>query len=121
MHTWIDAQSIDKILKLAHGEAHTYVKNKLRKEKPMAHANTLWMQNRYISNVKTIILVRITSITMADLRPLLLGKEHITYVAATTKLDTIGRWVVLTDDIHRTEAIQTITTKLTETLTLKVS
>jgi hypothetical protein len=108
----IDAQSVNTMLKVAHGKAHTYVKNKIQKGKPTAYDNALRIQNRYISKVKTNILIGITRVTVADLRPLLLGEEHINYVAATTKLDTMGQWDVLTDNTHRIEVIQMIMTKL---------
>jgi hypothetical protein len=93
----IDAQLVGKMLKQAPNKAHMYVKNELRKENPEAYANTIRIQNQYITKVKTIILVGTTRLRMSDLRPLLLGGQHIHYVAATTKLKTIGRWDILTD------------------------
>jgi hypothetical protein len=41
----IDTKLVDKMLMVAHDEAHMYVKNKLRKDKPTAYANAIRIQN----------------------------------------------------------------------------
>jgi hypothetical protein len=90
----IDAQSTDNLMKNTYRDTLTEVKNCMHKEKPRSYMNALRLQNRYITNVKTIPIVGITKITMANIRPLLLGNEHIQHVAATNKSATIGRWDV---------------------------
>ena len=87
----IDAQAVDTMMKTLYPETNGYVKNKLWKEKPKAYISALRIQNRYITNVKTIPLVGITWTTMADIRPILLADPNIQFVAATSKIDSIGR------------------------------
>jgi hypothetical protein len=97
----IDAQSVDTMMKTMHRDTLTYVKSKLRKDQPKAFVSALRVQNKYITNVKTIPLVGITRTTMTDIRPILLAEENIQYVAATRHIDSIGRWDIITDDAHR--------------------
>jgi hypothetical protein len=49
---------------------------------------------------------------MTKLRPLLLAEPNIQYVTATRKMDTIGRWDILTDEKNHPAVIQTIKDKL---------
>jgi hypothetical protein len=112
----IDAQSVDTMMKNTYRDSNSYVKNKLRKENPKSYINALRVQNRYITNVKTIPIVGITKITMAEIRPILLGNPHIQHVAATNKSDSIGRWDIITDSSHQASVRQDITTNLTQWL-----
>jgi hypothetical protein len=104
----IDAQSVDTMMKTMHGDTLTYVKSKLRKDQPKAFVSALRVQNKYITNVKTIPLVGITRTTMTDIRPILLAEENIQFVAATRHIDSIGRWDIITDDAHRLSVTKTI-------------
>ena len=108
----IDAQAVDKQLRETYKEANTYVKNKLRKENPRAYTNALRIQNKYMTKVKTVILVGITRNMMSEIRPLLLAHVNIDHVATTKKLDSIGRWDILTEDQHRKTVIDMIEEKL---------
>ncbi len=108
----IDAQAVDAMFKQTYRETKSYVKNKLQKEDPTAFTNALRIQNKYMTNVKTIILVGITRIMMRELRPLLLSEPNIDHVSATRKVQAIGRWDILTNDNHQAEVIETINEKL---------
>jgi hypothetical protein len=88
----------------------TYVKNKLRKEKPKAYINAICLQNWYITKAKMIPIVGITKITMVDIRPILLNNPNIQHVASTCKTASIGRWDVIRDDEHH-ESVKTEITK----------
>jgi hypothetical protein len=112
----IDAQSVDTLMKNTYRDSLAYVKNRMRKENPKSYMSALRLQNKYITNVKTIPIVGITKITMADIRPHLLGNENIQYVAATKKSETIGRWDVLTDDKHNESVRKFISTNLEQWL-----
>jgi hypothetical protein len=83
-----------------------YVKLKMKKTSPSSYANAMTLQNRYLSLVRTITVVGITRSTMKILKQSLLELDTITYVAATTKTDTIGRWDIITMSICR-ERVQT--------------
>lgn len=86
----IDAKSVDTMLKGTYRDTLGYVKNGMRKEKPRLYMNALQLQNRYMTNVKTIPIVGITKTTMADIGPQLLLNPNIEYVAATNKSEMIG-------------------------------
>jgi hypothetical protein len=96
----IDAQQVDKLLKITYGDTHTYVKNKLRKKDPKAYLNALRLQNKYVATVKTILLVGVTRKTMKDLRPILLSDTNIHHVSSTHKSDSIGRWDIITNETN---------------------
>ena len=108
----IDAHLVDTLLKTTYRETNTYVKNKLRKENPKAYCNALRIQNRYMTTVKTIILMGISRMTMKELRPRLLAEPEIDQVAATNKLDTLGRWDILTNEANYKKVTDTINQKL---------
>ena len=108
----IDAQEVDRMMKKTYRVTKTYVKNRLRKESPQAYINALRMQNKYITNVKTVIIVGITRGMMAEIRPLLLAETNIDHVAETRKSNSIGRWDILTNETNRKQVIGTITEKL---------
>jgi hypothetical protein len=109
----IDAQSVDMMMKTMHCDTLTYVKSKLPKDRPKAFVSALRVQNKYITNVKMIPLVGITRTTMTDMRPILLVEEHIQFVAATRKIDSIGRWDIITDDAHHLSVTNLIQENLT--------
>jgi hypothetical protein len=115
----IDAQSVDTIMKNTYCNSNSYVKNKLWKEKPKSYINALPVQNWYITNVKTIPIVGITKITMAEIQPVLLENPHIQHVAATNKSDSIGRWGIITDVSHHVSVRQDITTNLANGSTMQ--
>jgi hypothetical protein len=94
----IDAQAADAMMKTMHRDTSTYVKNKLRKEKPKAYVSALRIQIKYITTVKVIPLVGITRTTMTNLRPILLKNKHIHHVVATPKINLIGRWDIIMDE-----------------------
>ena len=108
----IDAHAVDKQLRETYKDTNTYVKNKLRKENPRAYMNALRLQNKYMTKVKTVILVGITRAMMTELRPLLLAELNIDHVAGTKKLDSLGRWDILTEAQHRKTVIDTLEEKL---------
>jgi hypothetical protein len=76
----------------------SYVKLKLKKTFPASYSNAMTLQNQYLSHVRTITIVGITRLTMQILKHMLLIKDEVTYVAATNKTDTTGRWDVITMD-----------------------
>jgi hypothetical protein len=45
---------------------------------------------------------------MNGIQPILLAEEHIHFVAATNKINSIGRWDIITDNAHRLSIIKTI-------------
>jgi hypothetical protein len=92
----IEAQSIYTLMKNTYRNSLVYTKNCMRKENPQSYINALCLQNKYNTNVKTIPIVGIIKITMADIWHYLLGNTNIQYVAATKKSETIGRWDILT-------------------------
>jgi hypothetical protein len=55
----IDAQSVDTLMKNTYRDWLVYVKNWMRKEYPQSYMNALRLQNKYITSVKTIPIVRI--------------------------------------------------------------
>jgi hypothetical protein len=73
----IDAKSVDTMLKGTYRDTLGYVKNQMRKEKPRSYMNALRLQNRYVTNVKTIPIVGITRITMGHIHPQLLSNPNI--------------------------------------------
>ncbi len=55
----IDTHAMDTMMKTMHRDTSTYVKNKLRKEKPKAFISALRIQNKCIPKVKMLSLVGI--------------------------------------------------------------
>ena len=91
----MDAQLVDTMMNNTYRDTMTYVKNKLRKEKPKAYISALRLQNKYITNVKTISIVGITRITMVDIRPILLSNPNIQHAAATQKTQKLEDGLLL--------------------------
>jgi hypothetical protein len=95
-----DAKAVDALMKSTfRDEGQSYVKLKLKKTFPASYSNAMTLQNRYLSHVRTITLVGITRSTMKIVKHTLLMQDAVTYVAATNKTDTTGRWDVITMDV----------------------
>jgi hypothetical protein len=110
-----DAKEVDTLLKSTfRDDGQNYVKMKLKKSLPKSYTNAMTMQNRYLAKVRTITIVGITRTMMKLLKPTLLMRPDVAYVAATTKTDTIGRWDVITLDLQQESLQATITDQLDE-------
>ena len=89
----MDAQLVDTMMNNTYRDTMTYVKNKLRKEKPKTYISALRLQNKYITNVNPV--VGITRITMVDIRPILLSNPNIQHAAATQKTQKLEDGLLL--------------------------
>jgi hypothetical protein len=80
-------------------EGQSYVKLKLKKFLPASYANAMTLQNRYLSMVRTITIIGIPCTAMKLLKHTLFMNDEVTYVAATNKMDTLGRWDIITMNV----------------------
>ena len=92
-----DAKAVDTLLKSTfRDEGQSYVKLKLKKSHPKSYANAMTLQNCYLSEVRTVSIVGITRSSMTILKQQLMESDRISYIASTSKTDTIGRWDIIT-------------------------
>jgi hypothetical protein len=115
-----DVHAVDEMLKDTYRESLTYVKNKLKKAHKEAYANGMRIQNVYLSQANTVVLVGITRRMMEQLRPKLIHIESVDYVVSTTKTDSIGRWDLITTDGKHTKLLEILNANLEEWLALCV-